>query len=102
MHSVVSLSVSGRLHSIVRHFVGAFHGVPGARAFLSVVIPLAVFALILARFADQPGQLGIAIAKLIELGGIVPVDLFLDCRGAGHCRFRPDHRGRRAENAETV
>jgi tRNA-dihydrouridine synthase A len=22
-----------RLHSIVRHFVGAFHGVPGARAF---------------------------------------------------------------------
>jgi tRNA-dihydrouridine synthase A len=21
------------LHSIVRHFVGAFHGVPGARAF---------------------------------------------------------------------
>jgi tRNA-dihydrouridine synthase A len=22
-----------RLHSITRHFVGAFHGVPGARAF---------------------------------------------------------------------
>ncbi|HEY5129114.1 MAG TPA: tRNA dihydrouridine(20/20a) synthase DusA [Bradyrhizobium sp.] len=27
------LAISTRLHSIVRHFVGAFHGVPGARAF---------------------------------------------------------------------
>jgi tRNA-dihydrouridine synthase A len=27
------LAQGTRLHSIVRHFVGAFHGVPGARAF---------------------------------------------------------------------
>jgi tRNA-dihydrouridine synthase A len=27
------LSLGTRLHSITRHFVGAFHGVPGARAF---------------------------------------------------------------------
>ncbi len=27
------LAAGTRLHSIVRHFVGAFHGVPGARAF---------------------------------------------------------------------
>jgi tRNA-dihydrouridine synthase A len=27
------LSRGTRLHSIARHFVGAFHGVPGARAF---------------------------------------------------------------------
>ncbi len=27
------LSQGTRLHSITRHFVGAFHGVPGARAF---------------------------------------------------------------------
>jgi tRNA-dihydrouridine synthase A len=27
------LSMGTRLHSITRHFVGAFHGVPGARAF---------------------------------------------------------------------
>jgi len=27
------LALGTRLHSIVRHFVGAFHGVPGARAF---------------------------------------------------------------------
>jgi tRNA-dihydrouridine synthase A len=27
------LAAGARLHSIVRHFVGAFHGVPGARAF---------------------------------------------------------------------
>jgi tRNA-dihydrouridine synthase A len=27
------LAKGTRLHSIVRHFVGAFHGVPGARAF---------------------------------------------------------------------
>jgi tRNA-dihydrouridine synthase A len=27
------LAQGGRLHSITRHFVGAFHGVPGARAF---------------------------------------------------------------------
>jgi tRNA-dihydrouridine synthase A len=27
------LAKGTRLHSIIRHFVGAFHGVPGARAF---------------------------------------------------------------------
>jgi tRNA-dihydrouridine synthase A len=27
------LAQGTRLHSITRHFVGAFHGVPGARAF---------------------------------------------------------------------
>jgi tRNA-dihydrouridine synthase A len=27
------LALGTRLHSITRHFVGAFHGVPGARAF---------------------------------------------------------------------
>ena len=27
------LKAGTRLHSITRHFVGAFHGVPGARAF---------------------------------------------------------------------
>ena len=27
------LAKGTRLHSITRHFVGAFHGVPGARAF---------------------------------------------------------------------
>ena len=27
------LAAGTRLHSITRHFVGAFHGVPGARAF---------------------------------------------------------------------
>jgi tRNA-dihydrouridine synthase A len=27
------LALGTRLHSIARHFVGAFHGVPGARAF---------------------------------------------------------------------
>ena len=27
------LAEGTRLHSITRHFVGAFHGVPGARAF---------------------------------------------------------------------
>ena len=27
------LASGTRLHSIARHFVGAFHGVPGARAF---------------------------------------------------------------------
>src|ERR1700719_4875989 len=27
------LARGARLHSITRHFVGAFHGVPGARAF---------------------------------------------------------------------
>jgi tRNA-dihydrouridine synthase A len=27
------LAGGARLHSITRHFVGAFHGVPGARAF---------------------------------------------------------------------
>jgi tRNA-dihydrouridine synthase A len=27
------LALGARLHSITRHFVGAFHGVPGARAF---------------------------------------------------------------------
>ena len=27
------LAKGTRLHSIARHFVGAFHGVPGARAF---------------------------------------------------------------------
>jgi tRNA-dihydrouridine synthase A len=27
------LAQDTRLHSITRHFVGAFHGVPGARAF---------------------------------------------------------------------
>ena len=27
------LAQGTRLHSIARHFVGAFHGVPGARAF---------------------------------------------------------------------
>jgi tRNA-dihydrouridine synthase A len=27
------LSRGTRLHAITRHFVGAFHGVPGARAF---------------------------------------------------------------------
>jgi len=27
------LASGTRLHSITRHFVGAFHGVPGARAF---------------------------------------------------------------------
>ena len=27
------LAQGARLHSITRHFVGAFHGVPGARAF---------------------------------------------------------------------
>src|SRR5260370_25606003 len=27
------LAQGARLHSIARHFVGAFHGVPGARAF---------------------------------------------------------------------
>jgi tRNA-dihydrouridine synthase A len=27
------LAAGTRLHSIIRHFVGAFHGVPGARAF---------------------------------------------------------------------
>ena len=29
----VELALGTRLHSITRHFVGAFHGVPGARAF---------------------------------------------------------------------
>ncbi|WGR92575.1 tRNA dihydrouridine(20/20a) synthase DusA [Bradyrhizobium sp. ISRA443] len=29
----VQLALGTRLHSITRHFVGAFHGVPGARAF---------------------------------------------------------------------
>jgi tRNA-dihydrouridine synthase A len=27
------LAQGARLHSMTRHFVGAFHGVPGARAF---------------------------------------------------------------------
>ena len=29
----MNLRKASRLHSITRHFVGAFHGVPGARAF---------------------------------------------------------------------
>ena len=29
----MQLAQGARLHSMTRHFVGAFHGVPGARAF---------------------------------------------------------------------
>jgi tRNA-dihydrouridine synthase A len=38
------LAQGTRLHSITRHFVGAFHGVPGARAFRRHLAELGVRA----------------------------------------------------------
>jgi tRNA-dihydrouridine synthase A len=60
------LAQGTRLHSITRHFVGAFHGVPGARAFRRH----------LAENGVRPGAsvnvLRDAIA-LVEAGAVAPI-----------------------------
>jgi tRNA-dihydrouridine synthase A len=60
------LSLGTRLHSITRHFVGAFHGVPGARAFRRYLSEHGV------RAGAGPEVLRAAIA-LVEDRALVPV-----------------------------
>ena len=57
-----------------------------------------VLALVVAEFGYDFSQFGIGtIGQLIELRRIVPVNLGLDRRSAGHRRLGPDHGGCRAE-----
>src|SRR4029077_2936237 len=55
-----------RLHAVTRHFVGAFHGVPGARAFRRH----------LAEYGVKPGA-GVAVLReaiaLVEVRALAPM-----------------------------
>src|SRR6476646_8109950 len=71
--------------------------IAGRRGRSRLASRIAMLELVGAKFGDVGGELRVVLPELVELAGIMTIDLGLDRIGAGERRFLRDQRGCGAE-----